>query len=429
MFEAYPLHSQLHELHLPENLLVTGVAFYNYLQGIITTQDTTVYRITMDGFNNPLITEVNLTHLNEKSSNVHYHQPFWVNDSTFGFVKTFYNPETAIGRRDVLISYDNGNSFRSIYQIDEHYKIGRIIAQNDTILYFGITSDIFNSINIFRYVHCPEKVNFKNAYFSGYIYPVFAVVDDDIVVISSVTDSIYCYDFKSDYLLPIKTNLDVSNFALFYELSRGQNSELLGIRSDGIYRSLDDGRNWTVTLPDKNFKELDQPRPGTWWATQSDGDKNWLWNSADNGVSWVERFSIDSKFDIVEVVDPDWFWAGSTFIPGKVIYGQYDKLSVLSSAPFIEKQLCLAPNYPNPFNLSTTIQYHLSCSGFVEIDIFDIQGQLIRNLFKKEQSIGDYEIIWHGDDQNGYPTASGLYILKIYFNNSEIQTRKIMLLK
>jgi hypothetical protein len=41
----------------------------------------------------------------------------------------------------------------------------------------------------------------------------------------------------------------------------------------------------------------------------------------------------------------------------------------------------ISPNYPNPFNPSTTIEYSLKVDSKIEIKIFNNLGQLVRSLF------------------------------------------------
>jgi len=70
-------------------------------------------------------------------------------------------------------------------------------------------------------------------------------------------------------------------------------------------------------------------------------------------------------------------------------------------------------NYPNPFNPSTTIEYSLSESARVTVDIFNVSGQRVKRLVDKTQPTGEYSIIWHGDDENGERVSSGLYFYRV----------------
>jgi len=84
------------------------------------------------------------------------------------------------------------------------------------------------------------------------------------------------------------------------------------------------------------------------------------------------------------------------------------------SASFIPKKSRLLQNYPNPFNPETWIPYELAADSTVSIDIYNVQGQLIRHLALKEQKAGSYLMkdkatCWDGRDEPGQKVASGVY--------------------
>ena len=56
----------------------------------------------------------------------------------------------------------------------------------------------------------------------------------------------------------------------------------------------------------------------------------------------------------------------------------------------IPEKSALLPNYPNPFNPETWLPYQLSKSADVVISIYDVQGQLIRQLDLGGRAAGFY---------------------------------------
>ena len=88
----------------------------------------------------------------------------------------------------------------------------------------------------------------------------------------------------------------------------------------------------------------------------------------------------------------------------------------------------LFQNYPNPFNPTTKIEYQIASSGLVEIQVFNINGELVRNLTNANQSVGKYTVNWDGRNNNNMPVASGIYIYRIMHGNS-ILSKKMLLLK
>jgi hypothetical protein len=80
-------------------------------------------------------------------------------------------------------------------------------------------------------------------------------------------------------------------------------------------------------------------------------------------------------------------------------------------------------NYPNPFNNSTTFRFELNKAEVVELDVINIQGELVAQIFRKDFSAGTHNYYW-----NTNSLASGIYFSRLK-TSTEIQFRKIILLK
>lgn len=89
--------------------------------------------------------------------------------------------------------------------------------------------------------------------------------------------------------------------------------------------------------------------------------------------------------------------------------------SELSSMPTAYN---LLPNYPNPFNPTTFIQYELPEESNVTIRIFDIQGREVCTLMNGKQNIGRHTIMWDGKDALGNQVTSGIYIYQMDASNT-----------
>lgn len=73
----------------------------------------------------------------------------------------------------------------------------------------------------------------------------------------------------------------------------------------------------------------------------------------------------------------------------------------------------LYQNYPNPFNPSTVIRFSLPEPGTVNIEIFNMLGQKVEELFRGEKSTGIHELYWSPAEH-----SSGMYIYSIHFRSS-----------
>ena len=92
-------------------------------------------------------------------------------------------------------------------------------------------------------------------------------------------------------------------------------------------------------------------------------------------------------------------------------------------------------NYPNPFNPSTTINFSIQTDAEVELSIYNIKGQRIRE-WKIENVIhpGGQEckinsIIWNGDNDLGKKVSSGIYYYELKVNGKIQAVKKCLLLK
>ncbi|HOZ23050.1 MAG TPA: FlgD immunoglobulin-like domain containing protein, partial [bacterium] len=90
----------------------------------------------------------------------------------------------------------------------------------------------------------------------------------------------------------------------------------------------------------------------------------------------------------------------------------------------------LGQNYPNPFNASTTITYtvpEMPESGSLRLDIFDIQGRLIRTLAQGTAAAGSHQILWNGTNEQGEMVPSGIYFYRLQAGSFQEIKRMVML--
>ena len=73
----------------------------------------------------------------------------------------------------------------------------------------------------------------------------------------------------------------------------------------------------------------------------------------------------------------------------------------------------LAQNFPNPFNPTTTIHYALKEGGRVELGIYNVMGQQVRELVRQVQPAGTYSAVWDGRDHHGQQLANGVYFCQL----------------
>jgi hypothetical protein len=92
------------------------------------------------------------------------------------------------------------------------------------------------------------------------------------------------------------------------------------------------------------------------------------------------------------------------------------------------RRFSLDQNYPNPFNPTTKIEFVLSKSGQVRIEIFNILGQKVKTLVDQYLKAGHQMIEWDGKDESGEEVASGIYFYRLQAKEFT-QTKKMVLMR
>ncbi len=99
----------------------------------------------------------------------------------------------------------------------------------------------------------------------------------------------------------------------------------------------------------------------------------------------------------------------------------------------IPKETALLPNYPNPFNPETWIPYDLGQDSDVDIHIYNLKGESIRQLRVGFRTAGTYRTQaraahWDGRNATGEPVASGVYFYTLHAGQTKA-TRKMIITK
>jgi hypothetical protein len=87
--------------------------------------------------------------------------------------------------------------------------------------------------------------------------------------------------------------------------------------------------------------------------------------------------------------------------------------------------------YPNPFNMTTTIEFALPERNNVKLEIYDVSGRLVKQLVSGDLEAGIHKLKWNGTASSGEDVASGIYfaILKSSRQDLDSSIKKLVLLK
>jgi hypothetical protein len=133
-------------------------------------------------------------------------------------------------------------------------------------------------------------------------------------------------------------------------------------------------------------------------------------------ISGKDKYS--TKIKLIEAV-----FASPSGISVSVEYG-----NTLSKTNLLPETYAMHPNYPNPFNPITYINYDLPEMSVVNIEIFNILGQQVKTLMSGSQMAGHHRVQWNGKNKFDKDLSSGVYLVRFKANHFN-HHQKIMLLK
>ncbi|MBL8029387.1 MAG: DUF362 domain-containing protein [Fibrobacteres bacterium] len=97
------------------------------------------------------------------------------------------------------------------------------------------------------------------------------------------------------------------------------------------------------------------------------------------------------------------------YIDSLTISAEYSKQVV--------KSICSILPYHNPFNVNGQFKVAFSKSSNVTVSMYDISGNIIRNLYTGPCSIGLKYFSWNGCDNSNRMTAAGVYFFSVKYTN------------
>jgi len=100
-----------------------------------------------------------------------------------------------------------------------------------------------------------------------------------------------------------------------------------------------------------------------------------------------------------------------------------DSSTSINEYDLLSKTFQLYQNYPNPFNPTTKIKFSILVPEFVSLKVFDVLGNEVATLVKKELISGNYEIEFDGSE-----ILSGIYFYQMSSVSYSV-TKKMVLLK
>lgn len=235
--------------------------------------------------------------------------------------------------------------------------------------------------------------------------------------------------------------------------------------SSGAYASSEGHRQWTQAMLYDNAVEIDGPRPGYnprllglynrgYYGTSH----GWAaihcvaWNcNVNNGYLIVQQpptgqnyaigcfganitgnhppASFDEREGYIEGSNKPGLYPESLFESQfHIRTGSYVSIPLVSEKSQKIEGFKLINNFPDPFNLRTTLRYEVATRQNFEINIYDISGRKVKHIFKGIRDPGRYDLYWDGYTIGGEIAASGLYFC-VFKTNKYTKSEKMVLIK
>ncbi len=99
------------------------------------------------------------------------------------------------------------------------------------------------------------------------------------------------------------------------------------------------------------------------------------------------------------------------------------ELSVEDARNTIPDKITLRPNYPNPFNPSTQIEFSLPQASDVQLTVYDVLGRRVATLINGKRQAGQHSVTFDASN-----LASGVYIYRLKGDGFS-KSRKMLLLR
>ncbi len=132
---------------------------------------------------------------------------------------------------------------------------------------------------------------------------------------------------------------------------------------------------------------------------------------------WSQTGTYTIAFIQQSTVDLASFWYTAWMNAGLLL-----KLTdVVEGAATIPEKFSFMPNYPNPFNPSTTVQFTIGSPQVVTLTVYDVLGRSVAMLVNGELNTGTYAIRWNASD-----VPSGVYYCRLQVGTSSAVQKMIL---
>jgi hypothetical protein len=212
-----------------------------------------------------------------------------------------------------------------------------------------------------------------------------------------------------------------------------------------------DGGKTTLTTPLLDLSHIADARVTYWrwytnnlgnspnldpWIVQISGDDGTSWVDLENTTvsanSWTEKSFLVSSF-IMPTSQVRVRFIANDIAPNSLIEAAVDDFEVSGTStpvgvgdePLVAVLRLDAPR-PNPFLAGTRLRFALPEAGPVSLQIFGIEGRLVRTLVRGTRPAGEHEVVWDGRNGYGRTAAPGIYFCRLMAGGHVLSQRMVV---
>ena len=241
-----------------------------------------------------------------------------------------------------------------------------------------------------------SKINIINCTIADQFPETFVVFNSDV----NIVNSIFWNNSPQILITNQNINLPVSNIMIAFSV---------------IKNGKDSIKIWSVTDDQLLWKEGN---------TENDPhfiDNNYSLNKTSPCIdSGISKYIVDGK----TIVDLDKSEFQGLAPDIGAIESDFTQTHIHSSA-FLDYGI---EAFPNPFNSTTSIAFELSMASEINMSVYSITGQKIKEIVSGYLSSGKHAFTWNGKDDSGKRLSSGVYFARLD-DGTHAATRKLLLMK
>ena len=335
------------------------------------------------------------------------------------------NPESVVfdsqNNRYLVSNWGNGN----IIQIDSnsHHQYFSTILDHtaglhivDDILYASSNYGMVDGLIGFN-MSTGEMVSRVDIDGKQLLNDITSDTEGNIYVTDSEADKIYkVQPSDSSYTTFVGSGLGTPN-GIYYD---EPNNRLLVLNESLPFKpiiavNLNDSTTTTVAETNKNAIDgLTADSDGNFyfssWETDCIYKYDEMFSNPPEMVSWGHKNPADIFYNQHDDVLAIPCFGGDTLelLP----MGTTDvRTNFFDNKPFVKA-------FPNPFTNSLNIEYSVETACLVDLSIYNLTGQRVKNLVAHQLKKGNYKAGWNGENRDGADLQPGIYFCKFIAGNS-----------